>query len=127
RVVATPDQEEEALALAGFAYGLLIRCGVLHGLAVHFEDDVAAPESGLGRRPTGLDLRHDDAFERLVETQVLRELRRERLNRQPEVFVRAAGGGGQLLVLELADLDREVLCGLVANDLQLDGLADAGS
>src|SRR5437016_5249371 len=127
RVVAATDEEEDALALAGRFEALAVGVDVLHGGAVDLEDDVAAPEAGVGGGAACVDLRDDDALQAAVEAEVLGHLRRERLHGQAEVL----GGAGPrlrgLLFLQLRDLDGEVLLALVADRLQLDGLADRGS
>src|SRR5439155_12492573 len=124
RVVAAADEEEDALSLAGRLERLAVGVDVLHRRPVHLEDDVAAAEPGVGGRAARIDLCHHDALEAAVEAEVLGHLGREGLHREAHVLRGAGARLRRLLLLQLGDLDAEGLLGLVADDLQLDGLAD---
>src|SRR5437016_8289906 len=109
RVVAAPHEEEDALALAAGLEGLLVGVRVLHRLAVHLEDHVAAPQARICRRPARLDLRDDHALQAPVDAQVLGEVGGERLHGKAQVLGRAGAALRGLLFFELLDLDADGL------------------
>src|SRR3989449_427082 len=105
RVVAAPHEEEDTLALAPGLERLLVSVRVLHRLAVHLEDHVAAPETRICRRPARLDLRDDHALQAPVDAQALGQVGGERLHGEAQVLSRAGAALRGLLFLELQDLD----------------------
>src|SRR5438552_14805060 len=124
RVVAAPHEEEEALALAAGLERLLVGVRVLHRLAVHLEDHVAAPQARIRRRPARFDLGDDHSLQVPVDAQVLGQVGGERLHGEAQVLGRAGGALRGLLFLVLLDLDAAVLRPLTPDRRQLDRLAD---
>src|SRR5262249_38595778 len=109
RVVAAPDEEQDALSLPDRLEGLPVGIDVLHRLAVHLENDVAAAEPRVGGRTARIDLCDDDALDGAIEPEILRELGRERLHRETEILGGSGPGLGRLLLLQLLYLDVERL------------------
>src|SRR5262245_26024900 len=124
RVVATPHEQQHALPLATRAQRLLVGVRILHRRTVHLEDHVTLPQPGLGGGPVRVDLGDDDALQRAIEAEAFGHVRRQRLHRRSEPLAGRAAGLSGLLVLQLGDLDRDRLCGLVAHDLHFDRAAD---
>src|SRR5690242_5095130 len=61
-VVAAAHEEEHVPRLVGGLDLFAVVADVLDRLAVHLEDDVAAPQAGVLRRAAGLDGGHDHAL-----------------------------------------------------------------
>ena len=67
-------------------------------------DDITAAQSRILGNASRVDAGDHDTFGRFFESQALRDLRRQRLNRQT-VVVTFAGARRNLFVFELADID----------------------
>src|SRR5262249_32070402 len=103
RVVAAPDEQQNALPLAARAQRLLVGVRILHRRPVHLEDDVTLPQPGLGGGSVRVDLGDDDALQRAIEAEAFGDVRRQRLHRRAEPLAGRAAGLSGLLVLQLGD------------------------